>query len=141
MTLKHALVISILAVLMAGASMLAADPGSTVVVAKADLNWKDMGNGVTAAAVSGNMENGASRFFMKYPVGLVTPNHHHDTDHYVAVVSGTITLTVDGKDHKLGPGAYFALTNKASHTARVEGNEDAVFFIQADGPWNVVMEQ
>lgn len=141
MTLKHALIISISAALMTGAPMLTASADSAVVVAKADLKWKDMGNGVTAAPVSGNMEKGASRFFLKYPVGLVTPKHHHDTDHYVTVVSGTITLTVEGKDHKLGPGAYFALTNKASHTAKVEGNEEAVFFIQADGPWNVVMEK
>lgn len=77
MTFKHALVISISAALMAGAPMLAAGAGSAVVVAKADLKWKDMGNGVTAAPVSGNMEKGASRFFLKYPVGLVTPKHHH----------------------------------------------------------------
>ena len=141
MTFKHALLISISAALMAGAPMLAAGEGPTVVIAKGDLKWKDMGNGIAAAAVSGNMEKGASRFFLKYPVGLVTPKHHHDPDHYVSVVSGTITLNVEGKDHKLGPGAYFALTKKASHTAKVEGNEDAVFFIQADGPWTVVMEK
>lgn len=121
--------------------MLATGAGSALVVTNADLKWKDMGNGVKAAPVSGNMEKSASRFFMKYPVGLVTPKHHHNTDHYVTVMSGAITLTVEGKAHKLGPGAYFALTNKASHTAKVEGNEDAVFFIQADGPWNVVMEK
>lgn len=133
--------ISISVALMAGAPMLAVSAGSAVVVAKAELKWKDMGHGVTAAPVSGDMEKGASRFFLKYPVGLVTPKHHHNTNHYVTVVSGTITLTVEGKDHKLGPGSYFALTNKASHTAKVEGNEDAVFFIQANGPWNVVMEK
>jgi mannose-6-phosphate isomerase-like protein (cupin superfamily) len=141
MKITYALVISISAALMAGAPMLAAAAGSAVVVAKADLKWKDMGNGITAAPVSGNMEKGASRFFLKYPVGLVTPNHHHAADHYVTVVSGTITLTVEGKSHKLGPGSYFALTRKAPHTAKVEGNEDAVFFIQANGPWNVVMEK
>jgi mannose-6-phosphate isomerase-like protein (cupin superfamily) len=141
MTFKHALATSISAALMAGAPMLAAGTGSTVVVPTVDLKWKDMGNGVAAAPVSGNMEKGASRFFLKYPVGLVTPKHHHDTDHYVTMVSGTVTLTVDGKDHRLGPGAYFALTNKASHSAKVEGNEDAVFFVQTDGPWNVVMEK
>lgn len=141
MTFKQAMAISISAALMAGAPMLAVGAGSTVVVTKAELKWKDMGHGVTAAPVSGDMAKGASRFFLKYPVGLVTPKHHHDTDHYVTLVSGTITLTVAGKDHKLGPGAYFALTNKASHTAKVEGNEDAVFFIQANGPWNVVMEK
>ncbi len=141
MKFKHALILSISAALMAGTPMLTAGADSAVVVAKADLKWKDMGNGITAAPVSGNMEKGASRFFLKYPVGLVTPKHHHDADHYVTVVSGTITLTAKGKDHKLGPGSYFALTNKAPHAAKVEGNEDAVFFIQADGPWNVVMDK
>lgn len=141
MKFKHALILSISAALMAGTPMWAAGADSAVVVAKADLKWKDMGNGITAAPVSGNMEQSASRFFLKYPVGLVTPKHHHDADHYVTVVSGTITLTAEGKDHKLGPGSYFALTNKAAHAAKVEGNEDAVFFIQADGPWNVVMDK
>ena len=141
MTFKHAIAISISVALMAGSPTLTFGAGSTVVVTKANLKWKDMGNGVTAAPVSGDMEKGASRFFLKYPIGLVTPKHHHDADHYVTVVSGTITLAVEGKEHKLGPGAYFALTNKASHTAKVEGNEEAVFFIQADGPWNVVMEK
>lgn len=140
MKFKHALIISISAALMAGAPMLSVAAGSAV-VAKADLKWKDMGNGVSAAPVSGNMDKGASRFFLKYPVGLVTPKHHHDADHYATVVSGTITLTVDGKAYKLGPGSYFSLTSKASHIAKVEGKEAAVFFIQADGPWNVVMEK
>ena len=139
MTFKHAIVLSLSAALMAAAPMLAT-AGSTV-IAKADLKWKDLGNGVAAAPVSGNMDKGASRFFLKYPVGLVTPKHHHSTNHYATLVSGTITLTVDGKEHKLGPGAYFALTNKASHIAKVEDNEEAVFFIQAEGPWNVVMEK
>ena len=141
MTFKRAVATSISVALMAGAPLLAAGGDSAVVVTKADLKWKDMGNGIAAAPVSGDMAKGASRFFLKYPVGLVTPRHHHDADHYATVVSGAITLTVEGKDYKLGPGAYFALTNKASHTAKVEGKEAAVFFIQADGPWNVVIKK
>jgi quercetin dioxygenase-like cupin family protein len=139
MKFRHAMVISMSAALLATAPMLAA--AAEVVVPKADLKWKDLGNGIAAAVVSGNMDKGASRFYLKYPVGLVTPKHHHSANHYATVVSGTITLTVAGKEHKLGPGSYFALTNKASHTAKVEGNEEAVFFIQAEGPWNVVMEK
>ena len=142
MKVKHVMIMAMSAALLAAVSMLAIGAEKTVVVAKADLKWKNMGtSGVAAAPVSGDMEKGASRFFLKYPVGFVTPKHHHTADHYVTVVSGTITLTVDGKDHKLGPGAYFALTQKVPHTAKVEGNQDAVFFIQADGPWDVVMEQ
>ena len=127
--------------LVAVAPMPAAAEGATVVTPSADLQWKDMGNGVSAAQVSGDMGTGASRFFLKYPVGLVTPNHHHDADHYATLVSGTVTLDVGGKRYTVGPGSYFALTGKASHVATVVGNEPAVFFIQADGPWNVVADE
>ncbi len=127
--------------LVAAAPMPVAAEGATTVTPSADLEWKDMGNGVSAAQVSGDMGTGSSRFFLKYPVGLVSPNHHHDADHYGTLVSGTVTLDVGGKRHTLGPGSYFALTGKAPHIAKVEGNEPAVFFIQADGPWNVVVEE
>ena len=116
--------------------------GKTIVLAKGDLQWKNLNDaGVAAAPVSGDMQTGPCRFFLKYPAGFVTPNHHHTSDHYVTMISGTITLTVDGKDHKLGAGSYFALTDKAPHVAKVEAGEDAVFFIQSDGPWDVVMEK
>lgn len=142
MKLKHVMTMAIPVFLIAAVSVSAIGAGKAVVVPKAELKWKDMGiPGVAAAPVSGDMKKGASRFFLKYPVGFVTPKHHHTADHHATVVSGTITLTVDGKDHKLGPGSYFALTKKMSHTAKVEGNEEAVFFIQAAGPWDVVMEK
>jgi mannose-6-phosphate isomerase-like protein (cupin superfamily) len=139
---KHVMIMVLAVALMAAASVLTSGAGKALVVAKADLKWKDMGiPGVAAAPVSGDMEKGASRFFLKYPVGFVSPKHHHTADHYVTVVSGTITLTVDGKEHRLGPGSYFALTEKMPHTAKVEGNEEAVSFIQADGPWDAVVEK
>jgi mannose-6-phosphate isomerase-like protein (cupin superfamily) len=139
---KHVRIMALAAALIAAASMLAIGAGKAMVVTKAELKWKDMGiPGVAAAPVSGDMEKGASRFFLKYPVGFVSPKHHHTADHYVTVLSGMITLTVDGKEHKLGPGSYFALTEKMPHTAKVEGNEEAVFFIQADGAWDAVMEK
>ena len=140
MKMKHIKIMVISAALIASGPAFGAD--KSVVVPKADLKWQKLGTaGVAAALVSGDMEKGASRFFLKYPVGFVTPMHHHTADHYVTVVSGTITLTVDGKDHKLGPGSYFELTQKKPHVAKVEGNEDAVFFIQAEKAWDVVMEK
>ena len=141
MTLRNATVTALSAAILAAAPLPLVAAGPTVVTPAAEVKWKDLGNGIQAAQVSGDMAKGASRFFLKYPVGLVTPKHHHAADHYATVVSGTVTLTVNGKEHKLGPGSYFALTNKASHVAKVEGNQEVVFFIQADGPWNVVMDK
>jgi glyoxylate utilization-related uncharacterized protein len=136
---KHTLVAAIAAALLSAAFVFAGEAGKSVVVAKADLKWKALGNGIAAAPVSGDMDKGQSRFFLKYPVGLVTPMHHHTANHHVTIVSGSITLTVGGKQHRLGPGAYFMLADRAAHIAKVEGNEEAVFFIQAEAPWDVVM--
>ena len=138
---KHVLVLALAAAVVSAASVLAAEMGKSVVVAKADLKWKSMGNGIAAAPVSGDMDKGPSRFFLKYPAGLVTPMHHHTANHHVTMISGTITLNVGGKEHRLGPGAYFMLGDKAAHIAKVEGSEDAVMFIQAEAPWDVVMKK
>jgi quercetin dioxygenase-like cupin family protein len=135
-------VFAALAVVFAAAAAPGGEDGKAVMTAKADLVWKDMGiPGVMAAVVSGDMAKGPSRFFIKYPAGLVTPPHHHTSDHYVTVVSGTLVLTAGGRETKLEPGSYFALTGKATHVARVPGSEECVMFIQADGPWDVVPEK
>jgi mannose-6-phosphate isomerase-like protein (cupin superfamily) len=139
MKINPTLIVAIAAALFSAAPALAAGTGKSVVVAKADLKWKPMGNGIAAAPVSGDMDKGPSRFFLKYPVGLVTPMHHHTANLHVTLISGSITLTVGGKEHRLGPGAYFMLGDRAAHIAKVEGNEEAVFFIQAEAPWDVVM--
>ena len=141
---KLSTILAIAALVAVGATVavLASGMGGTTVTPSADLKWKDMGiPGVVAAPVAGDMDKGPSRFFLKYPAGFVTPNHHHTTDHYATVVSGEITLTTGGKDYVLGPGSYFALTNKAPHVAKVMGGKEALFFISADGPWDVVMEK
>lgn len=142
MKMKHLSIVAISAALIAAAFVPAFGADESVVVANADLKWVNLGDsGVSAALVSGDMEKGASRFFLKYPAGFVTPLHHHTTDHYITLVSGSITLTVDGKDYKLGPGSYFELKQKKPHAAKVEGSEAAVFFIEAEKAWDVVLEK
>jgi len=119
----------------------AADGGKAVVTPGSDLKWT-AGSipGVSTAVVQGDMATGASHFFLKYAAGLVTPAHHHTPDHYVALMSGTLVLVVEGKESRLAPGSYFAFTGKASHVARCEGSADCVMFVDARGPWDVVPE-
>lgn len=133
--------IAILAIALGTTASVPAHAASTVVTTAA-LEWKALGTaGVAAAPVSGDMNKGPSRFFLKYPKGFVTPSHHHSADHSVVVISGAISLTVDGREYELGPGSWFELREKAAHVARVKGDQEAVFFIEADGPWDVVMEK
>lgn len=131
---------AIAAALFSAAFVIAGEPARTVVLPATDLQWKVVNSaGVAVAPVSGDMEKGACRFLLKYPAGLVTPLHHHTTNHHVTLISGSVTLTVGGKDYLLGPGSYFLLADRAPHIAKVEGKEDAVFFIEAEAAWDVVM--
>jgi quercetin dioxygenase-like cupin family protein len=86
------------------------------------------------------MAKGPSHFYLKYDAGVVTPLHHHSPDHYATVVSGTLVLVTAGKENRLAPGSFFALTGMAKHAARVEGKEPCVMFIDARGAWDVVAE-
>jgi quercetin dioxygenase-like cupin family protein len=108
----------------------------------ADLKWIGAGvPGVETAAVKGDMAKGASHFYLKYAAGFAAPVHHHSPDHYVTTVAGNLVLIVDGKEHRLPPGSYFAFTGKAKHAARCEGAQDCVMFIDARGAWDVVLAQ
>ena len=106
----------------------------------ADLKWINAGvPGVETAVVKGDMKKGASHFYLKYAGGFAAPVHHHSPDHFVTTVAGNLVLVVDGKEHRLPPGSYFAFTGKAKHAARCEGTEACVMFIDARGPWDVVL--
>ena len=118
----------------------AQDAPKTGVLPVAGLNWKGFGlPGVATAVVDGDTAKGPSHFYLRYGKGFVAPLHYHSPDHYVTTVTGNLILIVDGKEHSLAPGSYFALINKAKHAVRCEGTEDCVMFIDARGTWDVVM--
>jgi quercetin dioxygenase-like cupin family protein len=112
-------------------------------VAAGDLKWGDVANfpGVKMAVVQGDPNKGAGRFFIKLPAGLSVPLHHHTADHYVTVMSGTISFNVDGKDTSLPAGSYFAFTGHKKHTTRCVEGADCVLFIDSHGKWDVLEEK
>lgn len=133
------MVVAVVSVTAAGLAL--AKPGSKVSPSDG-IQWSDAGvPGVSIAPVQGDMKKGASHFYLRYGTGFVAPPHHHSPDHYVTVVSGTVLLTVDGKETRLTPGSYFELTGKAVHSAKVEGDQPCVMFVDARGPWDLVLEK
>lgn len=139
-------ILSILLAMALGTVVVAAAQAKTskakgVVTPASDVAWKEAGiPGVETAAVDGDMAKGASHFYLKYPAGFTTPVHHHTADHYVTTVKGTLVLTVNGKEHRLTPGSFFALTGKVPHAATCDGTEDCIMFIDARSRWDVVPE-
>lgn len=133
--------VATIAALALSLAALASDTGKSAVTSAANLKWTEAGiPGVSTAAVEGDMAKGPSHFYLKYAKGFVAPLHHHSPDHFVSTLSGRLVLIVDGKEQRLAPGSYFALTQKMAHGARCEGEEDCVMFIDARGPWDIVPE-
>ena len=134
------LIVSALAVIPVVAQ--AKGSGTSVVTAAADLKWNDVPNfpGVKMAVTSGDPAKGAAHFFMKFAPGFAAPMHHHNSDHFVTVVAGTLILNIDGKDAKLPAGSYFSFSGKKHHATRCDTGAECVLFLDARGKWDVIPE-
>lgn len=136
----------ILAALFAAAAVapIAAEAktGPATLMPAADLKWEDVKGfqGVKVAYLRGDAAKGANHIMLKLPGGFAAPLHHHTADHYVAVVTGTLVLTVDGKETRLPPGSYFAFTGKKQHLTKCEAGTDCTLFIDNRAKWDVVPE-
>ena len=116
--------------------------GASVTTAAADLKWNDVPNfpGVKMAVASGDPDKGAAHFFMKFAPGFAAPLHHHNADHYVTVIAGTLVLNIDGKDVKLPAGSYFSFSGKKPHTTKCDAGPECILFNDARGKWDVIPE-
>ncbi len=115
--------------------------GKTLIAAN-ELKWIPLPGieGAQQALVVGDPTKEAHRVFYKYPVGLKSPAHNHSYGDRGVIVSGTLGLAVEGAPmKKLSPGSLFSIGAGISHVTTVEGNEPCVFYIEREGPFDVVV--
>ena len=94
--------------------------------------------GVYSAPVEGDTAKGPHHTFMKFDPGFASPLHFHTANHFATVISGTMILTADGKEHKLPAGSYFSFTGKSPHETKCDLGAECVIFVDARGKWDVV---
>ena len=116
--------------------------GHATLTPASEMKWNDVEGfpGVKIAALQGDPAKGAHHSMQKLPAGLNAPLHHHSPDHYVTVLTGTLVLTVDGKETRLPPGSYFHFTGKKPHLTRCEAGADCMLFADVRGKWDIVPE-
>src|SRR5688500_14203465 len=110
---RISLVIFVLS-MISSAAFAANKAANAMVVVPQDIKWTEVPGfpGVSTSTIEGDATKGAHHAFMKFAPGFSAPLHHHTADHFVTVVSGTLILTVDGKEHRLPPGSYFSFKKK-----------------------------
>ena len=115
--------------------------GKTLVAAS-ELKWIPLPglDGAQQALVAGDPTKENHRVFYKFPVGLKSPMHNHSSGDRGVIISGTLGLAVDGAPmKKLPPGSWFSIGAGIPHVTTVEGPDPCVFYIEREGPFDVVV--
>jgi quercetin dioxygenase-like cupin family protein len=113
---------------------------NAVLVSASDIKWSDVPDfpGLKMAVLEGDPAKGAHHSMIKFAGGFTAPLHHHSSDHFGTVVTGTLVLTVDGQDKKLPAGSYCSFKGKEKHMTRCEAGADCILSMDVRGKWDVV---
>jgi hypothetical protein len=107
-----------------------------------ELKWVPMPGleGAQQAVLWGDPTKGPHRIFYKWAAGTKAPTHTHTNGDRGVVISGVLSLAVEGAaPKKLPPGSYFSLGGGVHHATAVEGDQPCVFYIEREGPFDAVM--
>ena len=102
-----------------------------VLVAAGDLKWVDSADlkGASMAVVTGDPTKGAYDAFQKWPGGFDSPPHTHTSDIEAIIVSGVMTISIDGAPAKEFPaGSYAKIPGGVPHVSGCKAGADCVFF-------------
>ena len=67
------------------------------------------------------------RKFIIEPGGEIPPHMHPDIEHEQYVIRGEYTVTIDGVEHRVGPGSVIYIPPNTVHSYRNDGKEPAEF--------------
>ncbi|WP_243286598.1 cupin domain-containing protein [Geothrix terrae] len=117
--------------------------GTAVLLPAGDIQWTDVPDvpGAQMATLDGDPTKGAGHFLIKLKDGFVAPLHHHTSDHFATVLSGTMSFTVDGKETLLPAGSFFVFKGKKEHITKCMPGADCVLSVDVRGKWDVVPEK
>ena len=114
--------------------------GTAVLTPADDIKWNDVPGspGVSLAVLQGDPAKGPHHSMLKFKDGFAAPLHHHSSDHYGTVVSGTLLLTVDGQETALPAGSFFMFKGMKQHSTQCAPGADCVIALDVRGKWDVV---
>jgi len=114
--------------------------GKTLMPA-AEMKWVPMPGleGAQQVALWGDSTKEAHRILYKWAKGTKAAAHTHTSGDRGLVVSGTLSLAVEGAPPKhLPAGSYFSLAGGVKHATAVEGDAPCVFYIEREGAFDAI---
>jgi quercetin dioxygenase-like cupin family protein len=117
--------------------------GKTLIAAS-DMKWAPMPGleGAQQVPLWGDPTKEAHRILYKWPAGTKAPLHSHTSGDRGLIVSGTLSLAVEGAAPKMLPaGSYFSLAGGVKHVTAVEGDAPCVFYVEREGAFDAIMAE
>lgn len=114
MTKVIAAAIAVLLAVAAGQTLGQVTAPMEKVVRVGDIPWHALSASARVRAVTGDM---AMMGFVEFDAGSITPVHNHPNEQFTYVVEGRLKVTVDGREHILGPGDVIVVPSYVPHGA------------------------
>jgi mannose-6-phosphate isomerase-like protein (cupin superfamily) len=111
-------------------------PSATFTFEQLPLN-KDSGGGEFRPVLKGKLATGESlevHETMLPPGGMPHPPHHHVHSEMWLVREGTVELTINGTNHRIGQGGIGFVHSNDEHGIKNVGSTPANYFVVAIGP-------
>jgi anti-sigma factor ChrR (cupin superfamily) len=107
----------------------------------ADVKWGEMkdSGGIMFAALTGDSSKGPFTAFVKFPAGMMQPQHTHTANVKVVVISGTLMGGADAASAKeFAPGSFRLVPSGWKHMTGCKAGADCVVFIDASAKFDQV---
>jgi anti-sigma factor ChrR (cupin superfamily) len=118
--------------------------GSRVLWPASELRWEVMPGlpGALQARLWGDPARTDHGVLYKWKAGTDVPLHTHTFGDRGVIVSGILTLAVEGgAPREFPPGSYFSLAGGVRHATTCRQGADCVFFILREGRFDAVMQK
>jgi quercetin dioxygenase-like cupin family protein len=106
-----------------------------------ELKWAPMPeiDGAQEAVLWGEPAKGAHRILYMWPAGAKLAEHSHTHGDRGLVVTGTLTISIEGAAAKrLPPGSWFSIAGGVKHVTEVDSSAPCMFYIEREGPFDIV---
>ncbi len=90
--------------------------------------------GSQAAMIGVDPNTKGATVYAKTPAGTGLPAHWHSYHEYTVLLAGHGTLTLQGKQHQVGPGGYLVIPPKVVHQFTCNAGADCLLFTRRGGP-------
>lgn len=107
-------------------------------VSSASADYKSSHQGVSEAAIWGDMNKGAHATFTKFDPGQDNGMHTHTSDVWIVVLKGAYLYKDDAGEKRVGPGDFLRVPGGHKHWSGGDKTEGALFYEEASGKFDLI---